>query len=297
MLLQVMPENMSNLISAGGFEYGVKHFYSPQKAALTEILFSALQLSHESAIELINLGSVYVNHQRQTQNNEIEQGLLCRVHTKPRRYNCQKDWRDLVVFECSDFVILNKPSGIPSHPSVDNAIENSLTQLSLALSTPLLITHRLDTLTAGLIVYAKNSNFVKMFNTQIQNKLVEKKYVALVETQADLPKNVTHYMEPSPRAPKKVSPTFHENWAMCELEIIKQTKLKHLSWVKINLLTGRTHQIRSQMSELNAPICGDSLYGSTLSFKDNAIALRACELQFNWGSQRMLFNLPEDFDI
>lgn len=297
MLLHVMPENMSNLVSAGGFEYGVKHFYSPKKALLTEILFSALQLSEESASELINLGAIYVNNQRQQENREISEGLLCRVHTKPRRYNCRHDWRSLVVFECSDFVILNKPSGIPSHPSVDNAIENSLTQASLALKTPLFITHRLDTLTAGLIVYAKNNNFVKSFNVQIQNKLVDKKYVALVETQSELPRKVIHYMEPSPRAPKKVSPTFHENWALCELEVIKQTKLHGFSWIKINLLTGRTHQIRSQMSELKAPICGDTLYGSTASFKDNAIALRACELQFNWGSQRMLFNLPEDFDI
>ena len=105
-------------------------------------------------------------------------------------------------------------------------------------------------------------------------------------------------MEPSPRAPKNVSPIFTEGWAFCELEILEQKKhsIEH-SWVKINLLTGRTHQIRSQLSNLQAPILGDVLYGSKLAYQPEAIALRACELDFNWGSQRLKFNLSEEFDL
>ena len=104
-------------------------------------------------------------------------------------------------------------------------------------------------------------------------------------------------MEPSPRAPKKVSAVFKEDWAFCELEILEQKKISSdISWVKINLLTGRTHQIRSQLSELGAPILGDSLYGAKNKFGENAIALRACELEFNWLNQRMKFNLGEEFE-
>ena len=284
------------IVSSQGFEYGVKHFYNPKSGLLTEILFASLGLSNAEAMALLNLGAVYVNNQRQIQDKVIEENQHIRVHTKPRRYNCRQSWRELVVFENQDFLVLNKPSGIPSHPSVDNAVENSLTQVAQALQTQLQITHRLDTLTAGLIVYAKNSDFVKQFNIQMQNRFVDKKYVALVETTKELPARLVHYMEPSPRAPKKVSPVFMEGWAVCELEILDQKKIADYSWVKINLLTGRTHQIRAQLSNAGAPIFGDKLYGAQMTYLPEAIALRACELQFNYKNQRMVFNLPLDFE-
>jgi 23S rRNA pseudouridine1911/1915/1917 synthase len=284
-------------VSSNGFEYGVKHFYSQKAGALTEIFADALNMTTHEVSELLKLGAIYVNHQRQTSDKTIEANLLCRAHTKPRRYNCDVNWKERIVFENSDFLILNKPSGIPSHPSVDNVIENSLTQVALARNIELQITHRLDTLTSGLIVYAKNSQFVKNFNIQIQNRNVEKKYVALVENPKIFPKTLIHYMEPSPRAPKKVSSHFVEGWAHCELEILDQKNHVLYSWVKINLLTGRTHQIRAQMSEAGSPIVGDTLYGSKIPYQPNAIALRACELSFNSGNQRHVFNLAEDFEI
>lgn len=292
-----MSNKSSLYVSSQGFEYGVKHFYCPTEARLSDTLAMALDMPHENIHELLNLGAVYVQNQRVIKDASIHAGDLCRVHTKPRRYNCNYDWNSLVVYENQDFLVLNKPSGIPSHPSVDNRIENSLTQLALARNTELFITHRLDTLTAGLIVYAKNNAFVKSFNVQLQNRMIDKKYVALVETTHTLPGKLIHYMEPSPRAPKKVSPNFTEGWALCELEIIDQKIRGGYSWIKINLLTGRTHQIRSQVAEMMAPILGDTLYGAKLHYPPQSIALRACELQLNWGAQRLVFNLPEDFDF
>lgn len=284
-------------VSSQGFEYGVKHFYAPATARLSSVVSEALQVNEALVLELLNLGAIYVQDQRQHENVLIHQGQLCRVHSKPRRYNCNYEWKDLIVYENQDFIVLNKPSGLPSHPSVDNKIENSLTQLSRAIKSELLITHRLDTLTSGIIVYAKNNAFVKNFNLQLQNHGIEKKYVALVETKHSLPARLIHYMEPSPRAPKKVSPNLTEGWALCELEILEQKICGAYSWVKINLLTGRTHQIRAQLSERQAPLLGDTLYGSQMAFKADSIALRACELQLNWGAQRMVFNLAENFDF
>jgi len=297
-----MPQTTGLQISSQGFEYGVKHFYNLKSGLISEILFDSLSLNLITAFELLKLGAVYIDNKRQLQNTFISENKLFRVHTKPRRYNCKYDWNSLVVYENIDFIVINKPSGIPSHPSVDNTIENSLTQMSLTKNQPLHITHRLDTLTSGLIVYAKNILFVKNFNKQLQKKTIEKKYVALIEATHILPKKVIHYMEPSPRAPKKVSETFVENWAFCELEILQQKKITpDLNWLKINLLTGRTHQIRAQLSNLQAPITGDVLYGAKFDYRPqaiaSAIALRACELEFNWGSERVKFNLSEEFEI
>ena len=292
-----MSNDVNIPVSSNGFEYGVKHFYSQKTGLLSELLFSALNLDKSQIELLLKLGAIYVNNQRQTSDIHLEENQLCRVHTKPRRYNCDISWSERIVYENQDFLVLNKPSGIPSHPSVDNILENSLTQTALARKINLQITHRLDTLTSGLIVYSKNNEFVKHFNMQIQSRNVEKKYVALVENAPNLPKTLIHYMEPSPRAPKKVSPVTVDGWAYCELEILDQKAASGFTWVKINLLTGRTHQIRAQLSEFGAPILGDTLYGSKEVYLENAIALRACELRFNWGSQRLVFSLPEEFSL
>ncbi len=301
-----MSQKTDLLVSAQGFEYGVKHFYNQKSGLISEILFDTLNLNRNETSELLKLGAIYINHQRQTIDTDLDTvatenqlvGHLFRVHTKPRRYNCNFDWLSLIIYENQDFIIINKPSGIPSHPSVDNVIENSLAQTSQARQVPLFITHRLDTLTSGLIVYSKTKQFVKSFNKQLQEKTIEKKYVALVEGPSILRTKVIHYMQPSPRAPKTVSEIFVETWAFCELEILQQKKISlDLRWLKINLLTGRTHQIRSQLANLQAPILGDLLYGSKSDYQKNAIALRACELAFNWGAERMQFNLGEEFEV
>ena len=150
-------------------------------------------------------------------------------------------------------------------------------------------------MTEGLIVYGKTDRFVNKFNIQIQNRLVQKKYVALAQTTSILPKKLIHYMESSPRAPKKVTDFFQEKSALCELEIEKQIVHADHSWVKINLLTGRTHQIRAQMSAMQAPLLGDTLYGSDAIWPSLGIALRACEIEFVWRDQTYHFKLDDEF--
>lgn len=293
----MMLKNQTQIHSQG-FEYGVKHFLSPKSGDLNKIISEVLESPLEQINFLIQLGSVYVNSKRAGSIDEqVTENTHIRVHTKPRRYNVNYDWKSRVVFDHQDFVVLNKPNNIPSHPSVDNQLENSLTQLGLALDKKLLITHRLDTLTEGLIVYGKTSQFVNSFNDQLQRKLITKKYVALVETTEKLPNHLVHYMEPSPRAPKKVSQVAHDDWDICELKIEQQKIFEHYSWIKIDLLTGRTHQIRSQVSEVGAPILGDKLYGSQIVEDENKIALRAQEIEFTWLGQSHQIRISEDFNV
>jgi len=291
---------MQSKVFSQGFEYGVKHFLSTKDDELINILVETLETDHQinrnQLLFLIDLGCVYVNSQRITsQSAKVSQNDHIRVHTKPRRYQIDHPWKDRIVANYQDFIILNKPGGIPSHPSVDNRIENSLTQSALALGEDLFVTHRLDTLTEGLIVYGKNSRFVHAFNIQLKEKTATKKYVALVENNQKLPNHLIHFMEKTPRAPKTVSTIFHEGWDMCELKIEKQKVFNLFSHIKIDLLTGRTHQIRSQLADIGAPIVGDTLYGSKTRLEHPGIMLRAQEIQFNWNGQRHLFEIDDQF--
>lgn len=275
---------------------GTRHLNTQEPHQLSEILFETLGLKNEEFRALLKLGAIYVGNERQIKDQFIAESRVLRVHTKPRRYNCDFDWNALVVAENDFFLVLNKPSGLPSHPVVDNAVENALTQISLARRYPLFVTHRLDTLTSGLIVYAKKQSFVKSFNIQLQNRTIRKKYAALVEASGELPERLTHFMNPAPGTPKKLTDQPAEGFAPCELEILAQKQISsQLRHVQINLLTGRTHQIRAQLAHLGAPVAGDTLYGSRQEFKPNAIALRSCEIEFEWAGERMHFNLITDF--
>ncbi len=297
---------MKTPVSSQGFEYGVKHFYSPEDGIAVDIIKNALNLDHSAVLSLFKLGAIYINNQRSLDPNQnVNFGHQMRVHTKPRRYYVNYNWKSRIVFDHDDFVIMNKPSGLPSHPSVDNIIENSLTQLEHALNIKLLISHRLDTTTEGLIVYGKKPEFVKAFNMQLQSKNIEKKYVALIQASERLPVRLIHYMEQSPRAPKKVSQIFNETWDECELLIEDQKKydldgLNDIQLIRINLLTGRTHQIRAQLSEIGYPLLGDKMYGSHIAWGANLhstaqIALKSCSIDFTYLSQRHHFELPEEF--
>jgi 23S rRNA pseudouridine1911/1915/1917 synthase len=299
----------STLVSSHGYNYGVKHFYAKNTDTLGRILESTLSFSPIDSEFLLNLGSIYLNGSRLTQNcslnDMIQEGALLRVHSLPRRHNCQHDWTDRIVFNHADFLVLNKPSGIPSHASVDNVLENSLTQTSLAIGEPLFISHRLDSLTEGLIVYGKNKKFISAFNQLLAQHQIEKRYVALTESGPNFlgrPKNrLIHYMKPDPRAPKQVDHVAHEKWLMCELEILENCPFDAETWFfKLNLLTGRTHQIRAQLSFEGCPIVGDQQYGSKRSLGLGAnprIALKAQEICFTYEGQQHNFCLDEDFNL
>lgn len=275
---------------------GVKHFSNSEPVLLSEIIHDIAGVNYEGFKALLKLGAIYVDNYRQEKDKWILKNSLFRVHTKPRRFNCNYPWQSLIIFENEFFLVLNKPSGIPSHPSVDNLFEDAMTQTSLVIKRPLFVTHRLDTLTSGLIIYGKKKQFVRYFNMQLIDRRIQKNYVAIVESTQVFPKSLTHYMSSEPGTPKKLSNEKQEDWDECKLEILEQKKMSEgLSQVKINLLTGRTHQIRAQMSFINAPILGDSVYGAKQPFKDKAIALNSCEIAFTFEGQKFKFVLGGDF--
>ncbi|GIL18558.1 MAG: hypothetical protein BroJett040_23090 [Oligoflexia bacterium] len=256
-----------------GFEYGVRHHLALSNGPMGHILMSEMGLSDSQILFLLNLGAIYHNHKRSDGplDSQIQLNDYLRVHTNPRRFDCSKTkWKETIIFENVDFIVMNKPAGLPCHPTVDNKIENILTQASRALKTSLYITHRLDVPTSGLIVYAKTKEFQTRFNKLIMQGAVEKIYFAQVEKKNSSlkPGIIEHWMKKSPYAPKTVSSQPQPDWPgggdLCQLEILETKEMNDsTNQLKIRLITGRTHQIRSQLSHLGFPIIGDQLYGSS----------------------------------
>lgn len=279
-----------------GKNYGVEHLLASFSGPLDEIVEKTLELPEEKVRFLRSFGSIYVNNQRCLKNAQIEEGTYLRVHQNPRRFPVQVfQWPEQKVFENSDFVVVNKPSGLPVPATVDNIQENMSSLISQALNHQVHVTHRLDVATNGLVVFAKSKNAQTEFNKKLAAGEVRKLYRALVHG-VDLPTgDWLHYMEPSPRAPKVVSSAQMPGWSPCRLRVLDQTEIfPGHSEVIIELITGRTHQIRAQLSASGFPIVGDVAYGSPVKLANfEMICLQAFYLEFQFQSEKNSFRLSD----
>ena len=258
----------------------VGHFIATEEISLLECLSRHFGLNEDEGRRLLAFGAVYQDKQRVDSNRLLPPGAYIRVHPNPKRFPVEKiDWHAAVVYRNEEFVVVNKPAGIPVHATVDNQIENVLHQLRTVLRTPLFITQRLDVEVGGLIVYARTPQFQKRFNKFLIERRVHKRYFALTALAPPLGRQV-HYMEPSERSPRVVGTEAKPGWQQCALRVESVRPLGHAFEVEIDLETGRTHQIRVQLAALGCPILGDTMYGSKLPYAARGIGLFSTAVLF-----------------
>lgn len=255
---------------------------------VSDCLKNHFRFSEEKTQLLIQLGAIYIEKNRIFEDTELKKGGHLRLYPSPRRFHVSEvDWSKVVLKETEDFVVLDKPSGIPTIATTDNGLENVLEQLRRSRNENLLVTSRLDTPTSGLLVVARTKPFQVKFNDWLRDGKVEKIYTATTEKAVPLGLLV-HYMKPGEELPKIVSAELQKGWLKCTLDVMSCEPFQEqgIGYFKhqLKLLTGRTHQIRAQLADLGAPIVGDREYG----FKGKApivgkreIALRAISLAFN----------------
>lgn len=243
-------------------KFKITHHLVTEPSDLISFLIHVSKLDFVKARHLIEFGAVYVNEARETHNVSLKTGDYIRVHHEPKRFYVPSvDWEKRIMYQDQGIIVVDKPSGIPVHPTLDNGQENILHQLRKYLDQDLFITHRLDIGTSGLLILAKSLASQKNINRLFETKQIQKFYSAIVSSRIDARKLI-HYMLPSPRSPKTLSADPIPGWKICELEIIKSKPIfDDFYGLDIQLLTGRSHQIRAQLAASGAPIVGDTLYG------------------------------------
>lgn len=259
-----------------------------------------------------------------------EKHTYFRVHLSPKRFPVFHEirWMDRLIEDAAEYMVLNKPPGLPTVPTVDNLKESVMSGAALCLRhqrleldatddekpTPsaiepkLYVTTRLDHATEGLVILGKNPEFVRNYNelcVRNPSKAVKKLYRAL--TSIELPLGLMEHRvrikcripgspyftlvvdghckhmkadegaasEPT-SPPASTTPDLASGARaavkVCKLNVHSSRYVKlarqgqqHLgvesAWEStIELITGRTHQIRAQLSAIGAPILGDCLY-------------------------------------
>jgi len=280
-------------------ETGVCFFRVAENARLSEFLgsadYSPLTVNTAKISEWLEYGCIYVNGLRQRQDVEVRPGEVLRVHTRRKSFTGHDNLRARIVCEEPEFLVLDKPSGLPTHPTLDNFLENAKVQLEVELGIPIYTTHRLDVPTQGLLLFAKTPAAQKSLNRAFSLRRVEKIYRSINPRSVPLGRHV-HYMDPLGRVPRHVQSEENPNWWRCELEVLHSEQLADDYWHEIKLLTGKTHQIRAQMAHLGAPISGDHTYSGSGAEKTAAaerIALECFRLSFAFRSRPFTISRPQ----
>ena len=214
-----------------------------------------------------------------------------------------------IVFEDNHILVVVKPFGVPcqADESGDPDMVSLLKQYRVEHENKpgeayIGLVHRLDRPTGGVMVFAKTSKAASRLCEAIKNGEVEKKYFAIVEgtPRYSADKLVNYLKKFQSENIVRVVPQLSEGAKRAELDYKVLQSKDGTSLLLVNLITGRGHQIRVQMQNIQHPIVGDRLYG-TDKFKSSVMCLWATELRFAHpvGGQELVFRVypPDDMPM
>lgn len=192
-----------------------------------------------------------------------------------------------ILQETKHWLAVNKPAGMAvegskvGSPTVQSLIFNYLSSKEKKPYTGMV--HRLDRVTTGVLLIAKKKSILKELNEQFRVRQVQKTYLALSDKSPLQPQaRLVHHLTQDRTQRKAIlfdEPKTGSKECRLEYQYLDSSDMGyHL--LKINLLTGKYHQIRAQLSSINCPIVGDEKYGSKAAYYKGEVALHAWQLQF-----------------
>ncbi|MBU1017404.1 RluA family pseudouridine synthase [Patescibacteria group bacterium] len=179
-----------------------------------------------------------------------------------------------IIYEDKDIVVVNKPAGMVVHPTdhgahVSGTLVNAVMHYCKDLSgiggekRPGIV-HRLDKDTSGLIIVAKNDKAHNHIAKQIHDRKITKKYLTLLKGHLsprkgsiEAPLEKIHGEQDM-----RVSGRKKAKYALTHYEVEKY--VGDYSLVEVQIVTGRTHQIRVHFASIGYPVCGDEMYGDKI---------------------------------
>lgn len=194
-----------------------------------------------------------------------------------------------VVYEDNHIIIVNKESGeiVQGDKSGDQPLSEFVkAYIKQKYNKPgnvfLGVTHRLDRPVSGLVVFARTSKALARLNDMFRNGDIHKTYWAITQNCPEPSEGtLTHWITRNTQQNKSYAhdrEVPNSKQAILNYRLIGKTDNYHL--LEIQLMTGRHHQIRCQLSHIGSPIKGDLKYGAKRSNPDGSISLHARRIEF-----------------
>ena len=178
-----------------------------------------------------------------------------------------------VIYEDNHIIVVEKPVNVPSQGDKTGDMD-MLTLVKAYIKEKynkpgevyLGLIHRLDRPVGGVMVFARTSKAAARLSEQVRNKDFRKKYLVIADGKFEENKGVleNYLLKNEKTNTSKVvkEGTRNAKLAILDYEVLKYNEEINLSVVKVNLHTGRHHQIRVQMANAGHSICGDQKYGT-----------------------------------
>ena len=209
-----------------------------------------------------------------------------------------------IIAQTNDFIVINKPAGLITHPTNSTKQQVSVSGWAQALFPEIAkvgdpqrpgIVHRLDAATSGLMVIARTLQAYETLKTMFKDRSITKEYVALV---AGHPEQTGTITMPLGRHPlKRTTVIVKKDGRPAITNYYVQEYFADSARVNIHLVTGRTHQIRVHFQAIKHPLLGDHIYGKRTPLIKRQ-ALHAQKLSFDYKGIHYAFAapLPHDMD-
>jgi 23S rRNA pseudouridine1911/1915/1917 synthase len=233
------------------------------KAALTDIKFHG--------------GALFVNEKEETVRKALSKGDVVKVYFPPEKQSESMEAEEIkleVVYEDEHFLIVNKPPGMPTIPSLYQP-KGSLAAGVLFyyqqndIPATFHAVNRLDKDTSGIVLVAKHRFAHSLMSKQQREKTIKREYIALVHGKMKYESGIIN--SPIGRNPDSIIERMvREDGqpSITHYELVDYISKYDISIVRLKLETGRTHQIRVHMSSIGHPLIGDDLYGGNVNLMD-----------------------------
>jgi 23S rRNA pseudouridine1911/1915/1917 synthase len=271
-------------MSDNKFEYIVKE--KDQELPIKELLKRNFKFSSRLMRKLKTNNCVELNGSPVKMYMQAKEGDRITVKLPPEKSEFEPQEIPIdVVFEDEDLLIINKQPGVVVHPTkghpyytMANGIMNYM--LKEGKSFKIRFINRLDMNTSGLLIVAKNSHCQDNMSKQMDQKSVQKKYLAVVkgimkEDSGTIDKPIARLQEDH-----IIRGVVQGGFPSVTHYKVLERFPKGYTLVELLLETGRTHQIRVHLSDIGHPVVGDELYGEYSVWLIERQALHASYLSF-----------------